>query len=63
MDDEELNIPKESLLKQLMNEDLEIHSVEALADRITVLKAEIKRSEDEISNKKSAQAEADSLFK
>ena len=45
MSDEELDIPKGSLLKQLMDEDLEVHSVEALNDRITILNSEIERSE------------------
>lgn len=63
MDDDELDIPKGSLLKQLTSEDLEIHSVEALKNRMNVLNAEIKRTEDEINNKKSAHSEADSLFR
>lgn len=63
MDDEELDIPKGSILKQLTDEDLTVHSVEALNDRVTVLKAEILRTESEIQNKKNAYADADSFFK
>jgi uncharacterized small protein (DUF1192 family) len=63
MDDDELDIPRGSLLKQLTDEDLEVHSVEALKNRINVLGAEIKRTEDEIKNKKNAYSDADSFFK
>lgn len=63
MSDEELDIPKGSLLKQLMDEDLEVHSVEALNDRITILNSEIERSELEIKNKKGALTDANSIFK
>lgn len=62
MDDDELDIPKGSLLKQLTDEDLEVHSVEALKNRINVLKTEIERTETEINNKKNAYADADSFF-
>ncbi|MDA7569272.1 DUF1192 domain-containing protein [Emcibacteraceae bacterium] len=62
MDDDELDIPKGSLLKQLTDEDLEVHSVEALKNRINVLKMEIERTEAEIKNKKNAYADADSFF-
>lgn len=63
MNDDEIDIPKGSLLKQLMNEDLTVHSIKALDDRITVLKSEIARTEAEKSNKKTAHADADSFFK
>ena len=63
MDDDELDIPKGSLLKQLMDEDLTVHSLEALNDRITVLKSEIERTETEQGNKKTAHEDADSFFK
>ncbi len=62
MDDDELDIPKGSLLKQLTEEDLDGHSIEALGDRVTVLKAEIDRTEEAIRNKKTAHAYADSFF-
>jgi len=62
MDDDELNIPKGSLLKQLTDEDLEVHSVEALKNRINVLKLEIERTDAEIKNKKNAYEDADSFF-
>ncbi len=63
MDDEELDIPKGSLLKQLMDEDLSVHSLEALDDRVSVLKVEIKRTEQAIESKKAAHTDADSFFK
>ncbi len=63
MDDDELDIPKGSLLKQLTDEDLEVHSVEALMNRVNVLKTEIERTDAEINNKKNAYADADSFFK
>lgn len=62
MDDDELDIPKGSLLKQLTDEDLEVHSVEALKNRINVLQLEIERTDAEINNKKNAYADADSIF-
>ena len=62
MDDDELDIPKGSLLKQLTDEDLSVHSLEALDTRISVLKSEIERTEEAIKGKKSAHAEADSFF-
>ena len=63
MDDDELDTPKGSLLKELTLEDLTVHSVNALKDRIKVLEAEIKRTEQEIDHKKTAHADADSFFK
>lgn len=60
--DDELELPKGSLLKQLTDEDLATHSVEVLTVRISVLKAAIERTEAEIKNKKSAHSDADSLF-
>lgn len=62
MDDDELDIPKGSLLKQLSDEELEVHSVEALTNRIAILKTEISRTEAEIEKKKDAYADADSFF-
>jgi len=62
MDDDELDIPKGSLLKQLMQEDLTVHSLDGLGDRISVLKAEIARAEKEIADKKTAHSDADSFF-
>ncbi|MDG1437599.1 MAG: DUF1192 family protein [Emcibacteraceae bacterium] len=61
--DDELELPKGSLLKQLNNEDIAVHSIEVLLMRITVLEAEIARTQAEIGNKKSAHSDADSIFK
>ncbi len=63
MDDEELDIPKGSLLKQITDEDLTVHSIEALESRVAVLKSEIERTEEAIKNKKTAHADADSFFR
>ncbi|RME67543.1 MAG: DUF1192 domain-containing protein [Alphaproteobacteria bacterium] len=50
-------------LQQLAREDLEPFSVAALHQRITALKAEIKRVEGAIADKSSTRAAADALFK
>ncbi|MBL4601344.1 MAG: DUF1192 family protein [Emcibacteraceae bacterium] len=63
MDDEELDIPKGSILMQLMQEDLSVHSREVLKKRVEALKSEIERAKIEMTNKKTAHADADSLFK
>lgn len=62
MDEDEFEVPKKSLLKQLRNEDLEIHSIDVLDDRIAILKSEIMRTEHEKTRKKTAHVTADSLF-
>lgn len=62
MDDDELDIPKGSLLKEFTLEDLTVHSVDALKVRVTVLEAEMKRTQQEIDNKKTAHTDADSFF-
>lgn len=62
MDEEDLALPKGSLLKQLSDEDLSVHSVDALRNRISVLKSELDRSELEINNKKDAHADANNIF-
>ncbi len=62
MDDDELDIPKESILRQLTKEDLSVHSIDALEDRIAILKSEVVRTEREKAHKKNVHVEADSLF-
>ncbi len=62
MDDEELEIPIGSALKLLMQEDLVIHSVDALKDRIQILEAEIIRARTEVERKKKAQEDANDIF-
>lgn len=62
MDEEELEIAKGSPLKLLTLEDLDVHSLNALKDRITVLKDEITRTEEAIKNKNNAQAAANNIF-
>lgn len=63
MDEEELDMAKGSPLKLLTLEDLEIHSVQALKDRATVLKDEVDRTLNAINNKNNAQVKANSIFK
>lgn len=62
MDDEDLDIPKRSLLKQLRDEDISVHSIDVLRDRVSILKAEIIRTEEMIRHKKTAHEAADSFF-
>lgn len=62
MDDEELGVLKRSLLKQLREEDLAVHSIDVLRDRVSILKAEIVRTEEMIRHKKTAHEDADSFF-
>jgi uncharacterized small protein (DUF1192 family) len=61
--DEELKIPKGTALKQLIEEDLEVHSIETLNNRLEILKSEIRRTQGAIKNKKSASDAANSIFK
>ena len=62
MDDEELEVPIGSALKLLMQEDLVIHSINALEDRIRILDDEIVRAREEIESKKRAQKDANNIF-
>ena len=62
MDDEELEVPVGSALKLLMQEDLEIHSIDALEDRIRILDGELVRARAEIERKKKAQNDANNIF-
>lgn len=63
MDEEEFDLPKSSPLIQMMKEELDVHSVESLKERIKALKAEIIRTEQEINNKGSARETAEDIFK
>lgn len=63
MDEDEFDLPQASPLKSLLGEDLTVHSVEALQQRMTVLKAEISRTAREIENKKNVKSAADIFFK
>jgi len=63
MDDEEFELSKGSLLKELRAEDLDGHSMEALEKRIAVLKSEIDRAEAMIASKKDAKSLAEGFFK
>jgi len=60
--DDDFDRPKVPLLKQLVKEDLSVHSIESLDDRIAILKSEVRRTEIEKAHKKTAHADADSLF-
>ncbi len=50
-------------LKALSGEDLTLHSIEALHERIAVLSAEMTRTQAMIENKKSSRADAEAFFK
>lgn len=60
--DEELEIPKGTALKQLTEEDLDVHSIDALNNRVEILKSEIIRTKETIKNKKSASDAANNIF-
>jgi uncharacterized small protein (DUF1192 family) len=49
--------------KKQMPEKLDKYSLDELAERIVMLKAEIARTEDEIARKKAANAAATNFFK
>ena len=53
----------EPVKKKPEKKDLEVLSIEALGEYIDDLKAEIKRAEDTIEQKKQARAGAESFFK
>ncbi|MAU40623.1 MAG: DUF1192 domain-containing protein [Kordiimonas sp.] len=61
--DEEDVAPLGSVLKQLVAEDLEVMSLEMLAERITILRHEIARAEQAIEDKNDVRAAAETLFK
>ena len=63
MDDEESELLKGSSLEDVCREDLAIHSIEYLRERIDLLKAEITRTEAEISSKHGARSAAEDIFK
>lgn len=54
---------KGELLTQLEREDLDFYSLTDLAERVERLKAEIVRTEQKSSKKKSGLSAADALFK
>ena len=62
MKDDELNIIKGSILEKLIHEDLTVHSLEALNNRVKVLKSEINRTALAISEKQNALTSANSIF-
>ena len=49
-------------LRAVAREDLDLHSVEELEERILELEAEIQRARDAIEKKKSRKSAADALF-
>lgn len=63
MDEDEFDLPQNSPLKSLLGEDISVHSLEVLRQRISALKAEISRCEREMDNKKNVKSAADILFK
>jgi uncharacterized small protein (DUF1192 family) len=51
------------LLVDLAREDLDPYAVEELAERISLLEAEIERTRAQLNRKQSGRAAADALFK
>ncbi|MDG1004686.1 MAG: DUF1192 family protein [Emcibacteraceae bacterium] len=62
MKDDELNILESSIYEKLIHEDLTVHSLEALNNRVKVLKSEINRTALAISEKQNALTSANSIF-
>ncbi|UTW59710.1 DUF1192 family protein [Kordiimonas sp. SCSIO 12603] len=63
MDFDDLPLKKDTPTAALEKEDLSEASVDQLEERITVLKIEITRTEEEIKAKKASRAAADAFFK
>jgi len=63
MDEEEFDLPLSAPLVLMLKEELHVHSVESLQERLKALKAEISRTEAEIKNKGSARLTAEDVFK
>lgn len=61
MDEEDSKKPTD-LLSEVEREDLDAWSVDALAERVTRLQAEIERSEKAIKARQSSRAAAEALF-
>ena len=61
--EEEINVPKGSVLAQLAGEDLSLQGVEELTARIGFLKEEIGRAEAMLESKKGSRNDAEALFK
>ena len=63
MDEPSLPRPRtDEALLALQREDLELHSVEGLAERIEALQAEIERARAAMDKKRQGRAAADALF-
>ena len=63
MDLDDLPRQKRDLLAELQKEDLEPFSLEALQERVVVLKAEIERAKAAMASKQGSRSEAEALFK
>lgn len=55
--------PRGAALIDLAKEDLELHGVEELEDRIALLQSEILRTRAQLDRKKAGREAADALFK
>ena len=62
MKDDELNILESSIYEKLIHEDLTVHSLEALNNRVKVLKSEINRTALAINEKQNARSSANNIF-
>ena len=61
--DDEGTLAKNSPLVLMQSEELEVHSVAVLKNRLEALKAEISRTERAIADKGDAKQSAESFFK
>ncbi len=63
MNFDDLPLKKDTPTTALTKEDLSEASVEQLEERITILKSEIQRTEEDIKAKKASRAAANAFFK
>ena len=62
MKDDEFNIIKGSIQEKLIHEDLTVHSLETLNNRVKLLKSEINRTALAINEKQNARSSANNIF-
>ncbi len=63
MDGDDFDIPADCYLMLMIEEELSVHCVDVLKDRIKILRQEISRTEEAISLKSVGKIEAEQLFK
>lgn len=60
---DEMELPKEGILAQLLAEDLSLMGQDELAQRLAVLEGEMARTKAMQESKKGSRSEAEALFK